>query len=118
MTTQTLGILIAGALFAHGLGHTLGFFRPARSWILSALGKPVLRVTANILWALALAGFVSAGLSFLGLGISVEWWRPLAVVSSLVSLSGLVLFLGDWPVFNTIGAFGFNLAALAVLVWP
>ena len=117
MTTQTLGILIAGALFVHGVGHTLGFFRPAQSRILSALGKPVLRVTANILWTLALAGFIGAGLSFLGLVIPVEWWRPLTVVSALVSLSGLVLFLGDWPVFNTIGAVGFNLAALAVLVW-
>ena len=101
----------------HGVGHTLGFFMPARSHILAARGTPVLRVAANSLWALATAGFVGAGLSFLGLGISVEWWRPLALVSALVSLSGLVLFLGDWPVFNTIGAVGFNLAALAALAW-
>ena len=43
MTTQTILILIVGALFVHGVGHTLGFFKPARSWMLSALGEPAHR---------------------------------------------------------------------------
>jgi len=115
--TQTLRILIAGGLFVHGVGHTLGFFKPARSWILPAVGEPALRVTANILWSLAAVGFVLSCLGFLGVIVPVDWWRPLAVIFALVSLLGLVLFLGNWPVFNTIGALGFNIVVLVALVW-
>ena len=31
MSTEIMRILIAGALFVHGIGHTLGFWKPARS---------------------------------------------------------------------------------------
>ncbi len=117
MTPQTLRILIAGALFVHGVGHTLGFFMPARSWILSTLGEPTLRIAANILWSLAAVGFLLSCLAFLGLVIPTEWWRPLAIAFSIVSLLSLLLFLGNWPIFNTIGAIGFNVVVLVALLW-
>ena len=117
MNPNTLRILIAGALFVHGIGHTLGFFMPARSWILKPLGEPALRIIANILWALAGVGFVLSCLAFLGFMLPPEWWRPLAVASAFVSLTGLALFMGNWPMFNTIGALGFNIVVLVALLW-
>jgi hypothetical protein len=117
MTPQTIRILIAGGLFVHGVGHTLGFFKPARSWILPALGEPALRIAANILWSLAVVGFILSCLAFLGVLIPAQWWRPLAVIFSFVSLLGLLLFLGNWPIFNTIGAIGFNIVVLVALLW-
>ncbi len=117
MTPQTLRILIAVALFVHGIGHTLGFFKPARSWILPAVGAPALRLTANILWGLATVGFLLSLLAFLGIILPAQWWRPLAVIFALVSLLGLVLFFENWPAFNAIGAFGFNIAVLVALLW-
>jgi hypothetical protein len=117
MTMQTLGILITGALFAHGLGHSLGFFKPARFWLLPAKGAPFWRITANVLWSLAGLGFVLAGLAFAGVLVPPDWWRSLAVIFAVVSLLGLVLFGRNWPLLNTIGAFGFNLVVLEAILW-
>ena len=76
-----------------------------------------MRLTANILWSLATVGFLLSLLAFLGIILPAQWWRPLAVIFALVSLLGLVLFLGNWPAFNTVGAIGFNLAVLVALLW-
>ena len=121
MSPQTIRILIAGGLFVHGVGHSLGFFKPCRSWILSSFSEHALRTTANVFWSLAAVGFVISTLGFLAVLVPATLWRPLAVLSSLFSLLGLVLFIGNWPVFNTIGAIGFNLVVLVALLglkWP
>jgi hypothetical protein len=117
MSVQTLRLLIAGALFVHGVGHSLGYFKPAKSWLLAFLGEPALRVTANVVWTVAGLGFLLSCLAFLGIVVPGEWWRPLAIIFALASLIGLVAFLGNWPVFNTIGAIGFNVVVLAALLW-
>ena len=117
MTTQTLRILIAGALFVHGIGHTLGFWRPAHSWLLSRLGEPALRIIANTIWTLAAVGFVLSSLGFWGVLVPTDWWRPLAVIFAIISLIGLMLFWGTWPIFNTIGALGFDILVLVALLW-
>lgn len=117
MSVQTLRFLIAGALLVHGVGHTLGYFRPARSWLLPFISEPALRIIANLLWSLAALGFVVCCLAFLGVLVPPDWWRSLAVIFAVVSLVGLVLFLGNWPAFNTIGAFGFDVVVLVALLW-
>lgn len=117
MSTQTIKILIAGALFVHGVGHTLGFWRPAKSWLLAGLGDPALRTISSVFWILSFVGFVAACLGFLGVGILSDLWRPLAVWTAVVSLLGLILFLGNWPAFNTIGALGMNIAVLGTQLW-
>jgi len=38
-------------------------------------------------------GFIAASLGFLGFIVPNEWWRQLAIASSLVSLTGLILFI-------------------------
>jgi hypothetical protein len=117
MSPQLLRILIAGALLVHGVGHTLGFFMPARSWLLPGAGEGTLKIVGGIFWVLATLGFIAALLGFLGFLVPAEWWRPLAIVFAVVSLLGLFLFLGSWPTFNTIGAVGMNVVILVLLLW-
>ena len=117
MSTQILRILIAGALFVHGVGHTLGFWMPARSWLFPNWGEPVLRVISSLFWILTAVSFLAALLGFLGVLIPSGLWRPLAVGTAFVSILGLVLFWGMWPAFNTIGALGMNIAVLITQLW-
>jgi len=117
MSTQILRILIAGALFVHGVGHTLGFWMPARSWLFPNLGEATLRIFSSIFWIFAAVGFLAALLGFLGVLVPSSMWRPLAVGSAIVSILGLVLFWGTWPAFNTIGALGMNIVVLVTQLW-
>ena len=112
-----LRILIAGALFVHGVGHMLGLWMPARSWLLPNVGEPTLRIIGGILWVLTAVGFLAACLGFLGFVVPGVWWRPLAVISAFVSLFGLFLFWGTWPTMNVIGALAMNLAVLLTQLW-
>ncbi len=116
MSTDVIRILIAGGLFVHGVGHTLGYFRPAKSWLLAGLGEQTRRSIANGLWSIAAVGFILSTLAFLGV-LPAAWWRQLAISFSLVSLIGLIVFLGNWPAFNTLGAIGFNVVVLVALLW-
>jgi hypothetical protein len=117
MSTQILRILVAGALFVHGVGHTLGFWMPARSWLFPSLGEPILRIISSAIWILAAIGFLAAFLGFLGVVVPHNLWRLFAVGTAFVSLVGLALFWGTWPLFNTIGALGMNMAVLVTQFW-
>jgi len=117
MSTQILRILIAGALFVHGVGHTMGFWMPARSWLFPNLGEPTSRTISSTFWILAALGFLAALLGFLGVLVPPNLWRPLAVGTAFLSILGLVLFWGTWPAFNTIAAFGMNLTVLFTQLW-
>jgi hypothetical protein len=126
MSAQTIKILIAGALFLHGvfhiiagalfgLGvfHTLGYSPPASSWLFPKL--PAL--FAYVVWTLAAVGFLLSFLSFLGIVLPTDIWRSLAVVFAVVSLLGLGIFWGNWPMFNTIGALAMNITVLVTQLW-
>ncbi len=117
MSAQTIRILIAGALFVHGVGHTLGFWKPAASLFSFKVPEPALRLAGGIVWAVVAIGFIAAAMSFYGLLLPASWWRPLAVVFAVVSLVGLLLFGRSWPLFNFIGASGMNIVVLAALLW-
>jgi hypothetical protein len=117
MSTDTIEILIAGALFVHGIGHSLGYWMPAKSWLLKSLGEPTLRVISSVFWAFSIVGFVTAAMAFWGLIIPFNLWQPLAIGTSVFSLFGLILFIGSWPAFNTIGAIGMNIAVLYTQLW-
>jgi len=117
MSTQILRILIAGALFVHGIGHTLGFWMPARSWLFPNWGEPVLRIISSTFWILAAMGFLASLLCFLGVLVPYHLWRFLVIGAAIVSILGLVVFWGTWPVFNTVGALGMNIAVLLTQLW-
>jgi hypothetical protein len=107
-------IIIGFLLIIHGFAHwqittVWGSREPAQSWLLGESGT-----LGTVLWAVALTGFILAGIAiFIGLGL----WRTLAVAAALVSLLTMVLF---WDFRMAIGAIvdlGINVALLW-LRWP
>ena len=133
MSDQMIKLIIAGALTLHGLGHggalgalvwirlrpgsNTGGWLGARSWLAPSLSADTATALAGMFWILSLVGFVAAALAFWGIAVPAEAWRPLAVVAAIVSLLGIVLFIGTWPTFNTLAAVGVNVAVLVALVW-
>lgn len=133
MSADTARGLVFGALMIHGLGHggALGAlmwiaFRPldptggwqaARSWLLPTLPAATATSVAGAFWIVAMFGFVVAAVSFWGIGLPGEAWRPLAIGSAVVSLVGITLFFGTWPPFNTFAALAVNVAVLVSLLW-
>jgi len=121
MSVQTIRILIAGALLVHGIGHTLGIWKPARSLPFLKIPQPTLSNAGGIIWVAIAVGFIISFMSFYGILAPANWWRPLAVVFAVISLVILILFGRSWPVFNFIGASAMNIAVLVALLylhWP
>ena len=132
MSDQTLRIVIVAMIALHGLGHggalgalawiaarpdsNTGAWTAARSWLLTSLPSGTATVVAGTFWTVALVGFLAAVLSFLGILVPGDAWRPLAIGSAFVSTVGIVLFFGNWPLFNTVAALGVNVAVLVALV--
>jgi hypothetical protein len=117
MSTEMMRILMAGALFVHGIGHTLGFWKPARSLPFLNVSEPVLRLVGGIVWGIVAAGFIASAMSFYGVLLPAGWWRLLAIIFAVISEIGLILFGRSWPAFNFIGATAMNIAILVVLLW-
>jgi hypothetical protein len=92
MSAQTIRILIAGALCVHGIGHTLGIWKPARSLPFLKVPEPTLRLVGGIIWVVIALGFVVSSMGFFGVLVPASWWRPLAVVFAVISLVVLFLF--------------------------
>jgi hypothetical protein len=65
----------------------------------------------------SLVGFVMAAMSFWGFVIPGDVWRPVAVASALVSIVGVVVFFGTWPMNYTLAALGVNVAVLVAVLW-
>jgi hypothetical protein len=137
MSNQTIKVLIAGMLLIHGFGHfgalmaiavnwtdrgtATGAWLPARSWLFPLLPATATTTVASIFWILSLIGFVAAALSFWGILVPGDVWRQLSVASAIVSMLGIVLFFGTWPMFNTLAALGVNIAVLVtqfMIYWP
>ncbi len=132
MSERNLRLLIGLALLIHGLGHGgalgailwirlqpdtgTGGWKAARSWLFPSLSASAAAAVASAFWILSLLGFVAAALSFWG-PLPGSAWRPLAIASAAVSLTGIVLFFGTWPAFNAFAAVAMNLAVLISLAW-
>jgi hypothetical protein len=68
-----------------------------------------------------MVGFVGAALAFWGLALPPTIWRQLAIGSAIASATGIILFFGTWPMFNTIAALGVNALVLVTQLiahWP
>ncbi len=133
MSDQTIKLIAAGVLLLHGLGHggalgalawirlrpgtTTGDWSAARSWLVPSLPGNTATTLASAFWIVSLIGFVIAAMSFWGIVVPASVWRPLAVAAALVSATGIVLFFGTWPTFNTLAALGVNVAVLVAVLW-
>ena len=122
-----LKFVIGLVLIAHGIGHSmgiLGLFKVAQvnpawhgdSWVLSTVaGDAFTQLVGATLWSVAMLGFMALGLVVFG-WLPAGWWEPLAIVSSIASLVGVVLFPVAFPTFSTAGAVVVDLAVLYA-VW-
>ncbi|MGO9179067.1 MAG: hypothetical protein ACLQHS_07315 [Candidatus Limnocylindrales bacterium] len=133
MSDQMLRLVVGGVLLVHGLGHggalaalvwlrlrpgaNTGDWLPARSWLIPSLPADTAMTLASACWIVALVGFVIAALSFWGILVPEGVWQPLAVGTALVSLAGIVFFLGTWPAFSTVAAIGVNVAVVVAVLW-
>jgi hypothetical protein len=135
MSEQVIRLIIAGVLLLHGLGHGIvlgahiwiasgrtglewGDWQPLRSWLFPSLAPPAATAVASIFLVVALIGFIAAAMSFWGILVPGDIWRQLAIVSAIVSIIGIVPFLGRWaPTANTLAALGVNIAVLVALLW-
>lgn len=118
-------LLIATAVFAHGVGHIL-FLMPAlgvtrwadqtgHSWLLtSLLGDGATRVIAAVVWTSATVLFVA---SVVGLYTGADWWRAAAVAGAIVSGVGIIAMWDGLPVSNAFFALAFDAVVLITLLW-
>ncbi|MCI0398906.1 MAG: hypothetical protein L0332_29515 [Chloroflexi bacterium] len=121
-----LRIIIILALLMHGIGHIIGFlaaWTPVpvgfsnHPWALSGgvtMTSPAGRAF-GLLWLVAMIGTVAAGL---GLLFHQDWWAPLAVAASVISL---VVWLPWWqtvPRGSLVGAVAFDLLIILALLSP
>ena len=119
-------IVIAVALIAHGFGCSMRMFGVSRivkvnptwqcaSWIPTRLaGQPPAHLGVS-LWVIAVIG---VALGAMALGWPPETcWRPLAIVSSIASFAGLVLFPIAFPVCSSIGALAVDAAVVIAMLW-
>lgn len=136
MTTDNARLLVGLVLFIHALGHggavaallsleafrgPSGGWRPARSWLFPSLGSSTAMTIAVGLWTCAMLGFALAAMSFWGVLLPVDIAGPAAAVAAAISVAGMLVFFGTWPLFNWISSFTMNVAVFAaqfVLGWP
>ncbi len=137
MSADSTRFLIGGVLLIHGLGHggalgallwmralpnsPTGGWLAARTWLAPTANTSELTWIAMAFWVVALIGFVSASLSLCGVVVPGDWWRQLAIVSALVSLTGMIVFFGTWPAFNWLASLAVNLGVLFTQIvtrWP
>lgn len=124
MDAGLVKVVVAGALAAHGVGHTLGWM-PAlgvasfesvssRSWVLSGiLGDGGTRMAAGMLFAAPMVGFLVAAV---GLITGQPWWRQAAVGSASISLLATALFPQAFTTGSTVGSVAMNVAVLYGIV--
>jgi hypothetical protein len=114
-------IVIGFLLVIHGFAHwhitTAWDAQPAAvSWLLRNVGldQASIHTIGNVLWVVTLLAFIATGI-FLFSGLS--WWRPLAILSSLLSLLTIALF---WQPNMVLGVLvdGGILIALFWIHWP
>jgi len=138
MSPQTIRFITAAALLLHGiahavalgalvaqsLGHSSASRLLVRSWLFSSQASTAARL-ALIFWLPSTIGFIASGMSLLGILIPEQAWRQLAVFSAVVSILGIVIFLGVWPgsqnraqsLLNTAIALVVDIAILASQLW-
>ena len=128
-----LRILIGVLLVLHGVIHGILAVLPnpdaarpvaatffsewARSWLRGGLSGRALQTSAIALAVIAGVGFFAAGLAMFDLVLPHDWWRALAIASSVVSLVLCVLFWNVYLIVGPVVAVGI-IVALGFVHWP
>lgn len=133
MTPATLRIIIGVVLIVHGVGHWMGLLPAsglfssetwhARSWLFTdLLGETGARILCALIFGLTLIGSIAAGLAVFNWVVPHDWWRPLAIISAIISTQALVFYWNGYAmIFNKVGGIIVNLAifiGLIIMRWP
>jgi hypothetical protein len=106
-----LGILLIIHGFAHWqITNGWGAWPSASSWLLGGFEPVALNSLGTVLWVTTLLAFVVTGIVLFAGG---DWWRPMTVVSSVLSLLVIGLF---WQPNMVIGA-AVDVGMLVALLW-
>jgi hypothetical protein len=139
LSPQTIRVLIAGSLLAHGIAHAVAISAlitqslagpsssvvTVQSWLFPSLSPNTAAIVALPFWIVSALGFLGASASFWGVGIQGNAWRRLAVASAIISILGIALFGGIWPgtqddlrlLIHPLAAMSMNIAILATQLW-
>ena len=128
-----LRILVGVLLLLHGLIHGVlavipnpnaaqpvaaTFFSAwAGPWLTGRLSGGTLKTIAIALAVIAGVGFFLAGLAMFDRLLPHDWWRTLAIASSVVSLVLCVLFWNSYLIVGPVVAVGI-IVALGFVHWP
>lgn len=131
MPDGMMRLILGGVLLVHGLGHggaigalwwvnarpgtETGGWAAARLWVAPTITGNAATVIAVSFWTVAMIAFVVAALGFWGVVVPAAWWRPAAVIGAVVSLVGITLFAGTWPLFNAVAAVTVNIGVLVAV---
>ena len=132
---SNMRVSIAVLLMLHGLitaAQSSGSFNPTggisnpswvvwwptalgQSWLFPRLGleKSLAGTLAGVLWFIAGAALVAAGLGIFGFIVPASWWRPLAAAGAGVSLLLFVMYAHPFYVIGIAA----DIAILVILLW-
>jgi hypothetical protein len=89
----------------------------AAPWLRGTLSGKTLQMIAIVLAVIAGVGFFAAGLAMFDVLLPHDWWRALAVASSVVSLIPCALFWNAYLIVGPVIAIGI-IVAPGFLHWP
>jgi hypothetical protein len=128
-----LRILIGVLLVLHGVIHGILAMLPnpsvakpvaatffsewASPWLRGMLSGSALQILATVLAAIAGVGFLAAGLAMFDILLPHDWWRALAIASSVVSLILCVLFWNTYLIVGPVVAIGI-IVVVGLIQWP
>jgi hypothetical protein len=95
-------VAFAVFLIVHGLLHPAIYGPPpssdapwntAQSWVLSRSGSAARRTVAVVLSVVTAVGYLFTGVALL---VGADWWGPMAIIASVLSLVLLVGYFHPW----------------------
>jgi hypothetical protein len=89
----------------------------AGQWLRGMLSGSALQIIAIVLAVIAGAGFIAAGLAMFDFLLPHDWWRALAIASSVVSLVLCALFWNTYLIVGPVVAIGI-IVVVGLLRWP
>jgi hypothetical protein len=117
-------LLLALALFAHGIGHVLfvanawGYWRTetGAGWFFTSVfdAGQTAEGFFGLLWLVSLAGFVGGAWGYFS---HAPGWQPLLLASAAVSAVLILLWWGGINTASAVLALVFNLIVIALILW-
>lgn len=112
-------------LVGHGVGHVMApqaafvppgaFPRNAHALLAGMTIGSTAGKALSLLWLFPMVGFV---LGTYGLWVDASWWRPVLVVSAVVSITAILPWWKVMPTFSYLGALAIDVLVLVAVLTP